>query len=159
MYTMCPQDSLVVIKALHPKWLVWPDNQQNEQYSKSYLPHRLRKGKDCGWCMWHKLWMRNVTWFPRLYQQKFPRARNKRMFRGCPGCPQDVWFIIVMFPQLSACRKSSRKYVILLKNKQGPPKLHYWPKAGNTTKPNIIQFCWKEPNWGKSGGFFLGLLV
>lgn len=154
MYIVCPQDSLIGIKSLYPRWFVRPDNQQSEQYSKSYVPRRLRKGKECGWCPGKRLWMRNVS-------RNFPEqgTKGQRMFRGCPGCPQDVWFIIVMFPQLSACRKSGRKYVILLKNKEGPLKLHYWPKAGNTTKPNIIQFCWKEPNWGKSGGFFLGSLV
>ena len=57
--------------------------------------------------------------FPGYISRNFLEQGTKgwQMFRGCPGCPQDVWFIIVMFPQLSVCRKSGRKYVILLKNK------------------------------------------
>lgn len=55
---------------------------------------------------------------------KFPEQETKWCWRlrSCSGCLQDVWFILVMYPQLSASRKSCRKYVILLKNKQGTLK-------------------------------------
>ena len=81
------------------------------------------------------------------------------VFRSCPGRPEDAWFITVRDPQLSACRKSCRKYVTLLPNKQGTLKSHYWPQAGNRTKSNIIQLYQKECEVGKSGVFFLRSLV
>lgn len=99
--------------------------------------------------------------FSGYISRNFPEQGTEgwQMSRNCPGCLQDVWFIIVMYPQLSACRRSCRKYVILLQNKQGTLKAHYWPKAGSRTKPNIIQVCRKGLDLGKSGGFSFRLLV
>lgn len=105
--------------------------------------------------------MRNATDSPVFISRGVPEQEQNDgdSLAARAGYPQDVCFITVMFPQLPAYRKSGRKCVILLQNKQGTLKPHYWPKAGNRTKPNIIQFYRKEPDLGKRGGFFLGLLV
>lgn len=99
--------------------------------------------------------------FSAYTSRNFPEQWTKgwQMFRSRPGCPRDVWFIIMMYPQLSPCRKSCRKYVILLQNKQGTLKTHYWPKAGSRTKPNIIQVWRKGLDLGKSGGFSFRLIA
>ena len=160
MCSMCPQNSFCDT-IIAPR-VVCPDHQhQCEPYSKSYLTRRLRYGKDHGWCQGHRLGWEMLLDFPAYISRSLPEqgTKGRWMFRSCPGCPQDVRFITVMLPQLSARRKSCRKYVILLKNKQGPLKPRYGPRAGSTTKPNVIQFCWKGPNLGKNGGFFWGSLT